>query len=101
MHGLLIGVYYCVRGVFSLISNTITLVFSLAFMSDPHFGPPSCGSIYFSVMIVLAVAGLAVYIPVAGRYQQRQRNDDDELLNQHMFVENYYAHASLSIQRVE
>ena len=98
MHGLLIGVYYCVRGVFSLVSNTVTLIFSLAFTSSPHFGPPSCGSIYFSVMIVLAVVGLMVYIPVAGRYHRRQRNDDDELLNQHMFVENYYAHGSSSLQ---
>ena len=90
MHGMLIGVYYCVRGVFSLASNFITLSFSLGFKLKPTFGPPSCGIIYFSLLIVLAVIGLVVYIPVARRYRRRQRDDDDKLLNQHMFVEDYY-----------
>lgn len=98
MHGMLIGVYYCVRGIFSLVSNIITLAFTVGFLRNPLFGPPSCGSIYFSVMIVLAVVGLMVYIPVARKYQRRQRNDDDELLNQHMFVENYYAYGPLQNQ---
>ena len=90
MHGMLIGVYYCVRGVFSLASNSITLFFSLGYAPKPAIGPPSCGTIYFSLLIVLAVIGLVVYIAVARQYRRRQRDDDDQLFNQHIFVENYY-----------
>lgn len=89
MQGMLIGTYYCVRGVFGFVASTIILGFTLGYWLHPST-QPSCGILYYGLTIVLATIGLFAYIIVARRYKKRQRDDTDTLLNQHAFVENYY-----------
>ena len=90
MRGMLIGVYYGVRGVFAFFSGIIILAFSMGYHRNPTFSKPTCGTLYYSLTTFFAVLGLAVYYCVAKGYKKRQRDDSDTLINQHAFVEEYY-----------
>lgn len=90
MTGMLIGVYYAFRGIVSAISSFIVLGFTLGFKLNPTF-VPSCGTLYYLLITLLATVGLVTFVVAAMRYKRRQRDDADMLINQHAFVENYYA----------
>ncbi len=90
MTGMLIGVYYGFRGLFSLVSGIIVLAFSFGYKNNPTF-TPSCGTLYYLFVLILASVGLVVFVVVAMRYKRRQRDEEDMLINQQAFVENYYS----------
>ena len=51
----------------------------------------SCGTVYYSVMILVGIIGIVAYTILARRYKKRQR---DEHIEQYMIVEDYYSKAT-------
>lgn len=90
MRGMLIGAYYGFRGVFAFFSGIIILAFSMGYRLNPTFSRPTCGTLYYSLIIFFAILGFIIYYCVAKGYKRRQRDDSETLVNQHTFVEEYY-----------
>ena len=89
MKGVLIGIFFAIKGVFQLIGIIILLTpFTQLYKWQKDF--PSCGFIYYIINSVLALIGLVAYTVVARRYQYRQRDDPD---NVYRYAEEYYANA--------
>ena len=85
MKGLLIGMFFAVKGVFQLIGATVVLVpFNFWHF---NFSFPSCGFVYYLINVVIALTGLVAYTCVARRYQYRQRDEPD---NTYRYAEDYY-----------
>lgn len=82
MKGMLIGVFYAIKGIFELL-GTIAV---LPFMAWGEFDT-NRGLGYFIVNLILGVIFFIVYVIVAGRYKYRVR---DELSREREFAENYY-----------
>ena len=80
MKGLLVGVFFAIKGLFQLSSAILLLPFSL-----PHFWETgqyssspraiNCGFGYFFIVCGLALIGLIVFAIVAKYYQYRERDD--------------------------
>ena len=88
MKGLIIGTFFALRGIFHLIG---ALVFTFPFIGwNLSSSFPSCGFIYFLVNMVVALFGIVVYIWVARKYKNRQRDEPD---NVYRYAEEYYAKA--------
>ena len=88
MKGLMIGTFFALRGIFQLVG---ALIFMFPFIGWNLSSPfPSCGFVYFLVNIVVALLGIVVYIWVARKYQNRQRDEPD---NVYRYAEEYYAKA--------
>ena len=83
MKGLLIGMLYAIRGLYQLVAALLVLPF--AFSSIQTI---SCGFWYYLMNIVIGVVSLLVYMCVAKRYRNRER---DEFCNIHQYAENYYS----------
>ena len=90
MRGMLIGIYYSMRGIFALFGGVFVLAFTLGFEQNHYPPSPSCGTLYYVFTALVALVGLIVYIFVSKAYKPRQRDDIDTLLNQQTFVVNYY-----------
>ena len=80
MKGLLIGVFYAIKGVFQALSSIIFLAFSIPSVWSSHLTtehPPftSCGFGYLLLMCVIALIGLILLSVVARRYKYRERDD--------------------------
>ncbi len=91
MRGMLIGAFYCIRGMVGFLTGLLFLAFTLGFASHP-LKPPmnsgiSCGMPLNATVIVMALAGLAVYIAVARNHKNRVR---DEPFNARTYAEKYY-----------
>ena len=93
MKGLLIGVFFAIKGVFQLISSIMLFPFS----SDSIWAkgqmrkhPPvtNCGFSYLLFTIVVALIGLVLFSVVAKRYKYRER--DDRPYDQSMVEEIYH-----------
>ena len=93
MKGLLIGVFFAVKGAFQLISSIMLFPFS----SDSIWAkgqmrehPPvtNCGFSYLLFTIVIALIGLVLFLFVAKRYKYRER--DDRPYDQSMVEEIFY-----------
>lgn len=89
MRGMLIGVFYCIRGVAGFFTALLFLAFTLGFASHPLPATSgiSCGFPLNATAIVVSVLGLAVYIKVAKNHKNRER---DEQFNARAFAEKYY-----------
>ena len=82
MKGVLIGIFFAVKGLFQLIGVLgILLPFSFWQYS------PRVGLVYFLVNIVISVIGVVAFIVTARRYQYRQR---DEFCNIRQYIEDFY-----------
>lgn len=90
MRGMLIGIYYSMRGIFALFAGVVVLAFTLGFEQNPYQTSPSCGTLYYLFTMLVAIVGLIVYVFVSKAYKRRQRDDTDTLINQQAFVVNYY-----------
>ena len=80
MKGLIIGVFYAIRGFFSLVSSLVLIPFSLkSIWNSSHMKehPPvtSCGFGYFSFICVVALIGLVLFSTIAKIYKYRERDD--------------------------
>ena len=91
MRGMLIGAFYCVRGIYGFFTALLFLFFTLGFRSHPLDLPTmslfSCGMPLNATVILISVAGLALYVVVTRKYKQRVRDDH---FNPRTFTEKYY-----------
>ena len=80
MKGLLIGVFFAIRGVFQLIGSLVLLPFSSdaiwskGYMRD-HPPVTNCGFGYLLFISVVALVGFSLFSVVAKRYKYRERDD--------------------------
>ena len=84
MKGLLIGVYFAIRGVYLLFG--VGILISFYFWTTHLF---SCNLAYYLVNVFIAIVGLVVYTVAARRYKYRDRQRGD-YPNIHLFAEEYY-----------
>ena len=80
MNGVLIGIFFALKGAFQLLGSTILILFS--FWQDS----PRAGLVYFLVNIVISVVGIVAFTVTARRYQYRQR---DEFCNIRKYIEDF------------
>ena len=83
MKGMLIGLWYAIKGLFELLATLLVVPFPFWKHSFP-----SCGFVYYLVNIVIGVFSLTVYVCVARRYKKRER---DEPCNIRQYAEEYYS----------
>ncbi len=83
MKGLLIGLSFAARGFCDMLSSFVIIPFSYI-----RIAYPSCGMLYIAMNILVAVAGLLVYVIVAKRYKFRVR---DEICDVYRYAEEYYS----------
>ena len=80
MKGLLVGVFFCIRAVYQLISGLALIPFSSESLWDSDHmreHPPvtNCGFGYLLFTCVVALIGLILLLVVARRYKYRERDD--------------------------
>ena len=95
MKGLIIGVFYTIKGFFSLVSSLMLIPFSLkSIWNSSHMKkhPPvaNCGFGYFSSICIVALIGLVLFSIVAKNYKYRERDDRPY---DHRFVVDFYSRA--------
>ena len=93
MKGLLIGIFFAIKGVFQLVSSIMLFPFSSdTIWAEGHMRkhPPviSCGFGYLLFTLVGALIGVALLSVVAKRYKYRER--DDRPYDQSMVEEIFY-----------
>ena len=85
MKGLLIGVFFAIRGIFQFLG---ALLFMFPFLDWKLSSPfPSCGFIYYLINIVLGLVGVVAYTWTARGYRNRQRDEPDNI---YRYAEEYY-----------
>ena len=82
MKGVLIGIFFAVKGLFQLI-GVLGILLPFSFWQNS----PRVGLTYFLVNIVISVVGVVAFIVRARRYQYRQR---DEFCNIRKYIEDFY-----------
>ena len=85
MKGLLIGVFYAIRGIFQLLGALLFMFPFLGWRTSSSF--PSCGFAYHLINIIVALIGIAAYTWTASRYRNRQRDEPDNI---YCYAEEYY-----------
>ena len=85
MKGLVIGTFFAIRGTFQLLGILFPF---LGWKSSSSF--PSCSFVYSLICMIVAFFGMAIYIWIAKRYQNCQR---DEPNNIYRYAEEYYEKA--------
>ena len=85
MKGLSIGVFFAIRGIFQLLGALLFMFPFLGWKLSSSF--PSCGFVYYLVNIIIALIGIVSYTSVAKRYQNRQRDEPDNI---YCYAEEYY-----------
>ena len=85
MKGLLIGTFYAIRGVFQLLGALLFMFPFLGWRISSSF--PSCGFVYCLINIIVALIGIVAYTWTACRYQNRQRDEPDNI---YRYAEEYY-----------
>ena len=87
MKGLLLGVFYAVRGMFIVIGCALVFPFANTLWHSRDGKLFDCGLSYYTFSVVLGVVGLVAFSLTAKWYQYRQREDRPY---DHAYVENYY-----------
>ena len=82
MKGVLIGIFFAVKGLFQLI-GVLAILLPFSFWKDS----PRAGLVYFLLNIVISAVGVVAFIVTARRYQYRQR---DEFCNIRQYIEDFY-----------
>ena len=96
MKGLLLGVFYAIRGLFVLMGLVAIFPFSI-----PRFWPDSterssfftCDFSYYLLACILGGLGMLIFLAAAKWYRYRQREDEPYT---HAYVENYYYQRSIA-----
>ena len=93
MKGLLIGVFFSIKGIFQLISTLALLLFSANGIwagghAKEHPPVTNCGFSYLLFVCVAALIGLILFSVVAKRYKYRER--DDRPYDQSQIEEIFY-----------
>ena len=87
MKGLLVGVFFAIKGLFQFISATTLLPFAIPNLWKSINSITNCGFGYYLFTIVVSSIGLVIFSIVVRRYSYRQR--DDRPFDQR-FAEQYY-----------
>ena len=82
MKGLLIGLFFAIRGLFQFLNSIITVPFSLKHpwaSGEMLEHPPvtNCGFVYLLFTCVAGLIGLILFLIVAKKYKYRARNAED------------------------
>ena len=85
MKGMLIGLFFAIRGLLSGISGIILTESIFSFI---HQSFPSCGMYYYLMNIGVGVVGFLVFVFVSKRYKYRKR---DEICHVYRYAEEYYS----------
>ena len=85
MTGLLIGLFYTIKGLFQLIATALIVPFISCFHGG-YFHGNWLG--YFLVNIIIGVITIIVYVCVAKRYKYRERNEPCKI---RQYAEEYYS----------
>ena len=88
MKGLVIGTFFAIRGAFQLLGVSIILFPFLGWSLSSPF--PSCGFVYNLVCMIVTLCGMVAYIWIAKQYQNRQRDEPDNI---YRYAEEYYEKA--------
>ena len=84
MKGLIIGVFYAIRGLYQVLAALLLLPYSYG----GTFKPLSCEFYFYLMNIVIGLVAVLVYVWIAKRYRYRVR---DELCNVRQYAEEYYS----------
>ena len=98
MRGLLVGLFFSIQGLFSLISILLQYTFSQhAVYSYPFQRKTglSCGFWYYSILVLISFLGLLLYFLTAYKYKQRQR--DKNLDTTITMLEGYFESGAVGI----
>ena len=87
MKGLLVGVFFAIKGLFQFISAAAVVPFAIPKIWNGIHSVTNCGFGYYLFTIVVASVGLVVFSIVVRRYSYRQR---DERPYDSRFAEQYY-----------
>ena len=88
MKGLLLGVFYHCRGIYSLIGNIAVFPFTFQISNWSQHSPfLECGFLFYIYNSLLGVVFIVVAIAAFKRYRYRQREDKPY---DHRYVEEYY-----------
>ena len=90
MKGLLIGVFFAIKGIFQLISTVVLFLFSTntIWVRKHVTAVTNCGFGYLLFTCVAALVGLILFSVVAKRYKYRER--DDRPYDQSQIEEIFY-----------
>ena len=90
MRGLLIGVFFSFKGLFSLASLLLQFAFSSEDVNSyPFLGKTghTCAFWYYLTAIGVSILGLVFYMVVACKYKRRKR---DDVFNEVTLIEEYF-----------
>ena len=87
MKGLLIGVFFAIKGLFQFIGAAAVVPFAIPKIWNHINSVPNCGFGYYLFTIVVGLIGLVVFFMVVRNYKYRQR---DERPFDTRFAEQYY-----------
>ena len=92
MKGLLIGVFFAIRGLFHFLNSIVILLFSLKFpwaSGEMSKHPPvtNCGFFYLLFTCVMGLIGLILFSVAAKKYKYRER--DEGMFSQQQVEEVY------------
>ena len=88
MKGLLLGVYYALRGLFVVLGSVSTLPFAQERLWGDQHGKFGCGFYYYLSNSAFSVLGLVAFILAARWYRYRTRDDPPY---RHQYAEDYYS----------
>lgn len=86
--GMLVGTFYALDGLCSAAVSLFAVALTNGHGNRPWSVSGGCGTVYYSVMLAIAVIGLAFYMLAGWMYIPRER---DEHIDHHMIAENYYS----------
>ncbi len=84
MRGLLIGIFFSVQGMFSLLSVLMQYLFMTSQYTFPTL---TCSGWYYLVLLCFSVFGFLFFVLVACKYKRRRR---DEVFNSVTLIEEHY-----------
>ena len=86
MKGLLLGLGFSANMAALFIGEAVYFAWSQSWKTE--YPAPSCGFWYYLFTGLIGIIGLVVLVIVAKWYRRRER---DEVVNEHVFAENYYS----------
>ena len=87
MKGLLVGVFFAIKGLFQFISAAAVVPFAIPRIWNNINPVTNCAFGYYLFNIIVALTGLVIFTTVIRRYRYRQR---DERPYDPRYVEQYY-----------
>ena len=89
MKGLLIGMFFAIKGVFQLL-GVVAIYLPITYLCSQNINLkfPLCGFLYYLINLVVGLIGFIAFIFAARRYHYRVRDEADNI---YRYAEEYYA----------